>query len=119
VTIARHLPAKAEARRNHGIGLPLPGPRAAHTGPDAIDSRPLTRDYSDEVVLLARLKPGRALESRRVVHVFALASEPVADYAALTARCGERLLVDDLHWLPALAGMPCESCVAHSVAERL
>lgn len=72
----------------------------------------MTRDYSDQVVVLARLKPGRALESRRVAHVFELASEVQPD-TAVTARCGAELIVGDLQWLPGLAGMPCERCVLH------
>jgi hypothetical protein len=49
-----------------------------------------------------------------VVHVFLLVPE-VRQATMLTARCGERLPVADLQWLPALAGMPCERCVLDSL----
>lgn len=75
---------------------------------------PSARDYSDRAVLLGRIKSGRALESRRVAHVFELSPE-LLHATTLTAGCGADLLVDDLQWLPRLAGMPCEECVVRSV----
>jgi hypothetical protein len=77
-----------------------------------VDLLPTGCDYSDRVVLLGRLTVGR--ETRRVVHVFELSPDllPVTE---LTARCDERLLVDDLQWLPGLVGMPCEKCLLRSM----
>ena len=70
-------------------------------------------DYSEQVVVLGRLKPGKIRESCRVVHVFqavpGLLHNPVA-----TARCGAPLPTVDLQWLPGLRGMPCERCVMAS-----
>jgi hypothetical protein len=83
----------------------------------AIDTLPPETDYSDQVILLGRLKPGTALESRRVMHVFLLAPDLLRQ-TTLTARCGEALPSDDMQWLPRLAGMPCEPCVLLSVAGR-
>ncbi|MFL6122933.1 hypothetical protein [Actinophytocola sp.] len=62
------------------------------------------------MVLLGRLKPGTALESRRVVHVFPLLPDAQA-LAVLTPLCGERLPVEDMQWLPGMTGMPCEPCL--------
>jgi hypothetical protein len=89
----------------------------SHPWGAAIDTLPLTSDYSDEVVLLGRLKPGRVRESRRVVHVFPLASG-ARHATTLTARCGERAGTGDLQWLPGLTGMPCEYCMLDSLTER-
>lgn len=72
---------------------------------------PSGRDYSDRAILLGRIKPGSAPESRRVVHVFEL-SPDLLHATMLIASCGAPLPVDDLQWLPRLAGMPCEECVA-------
>jgi hypothetical protein len=76
---------------------------------------PSVRDYSDRAILLGRIKSGLALESRRVVHVFELTPDLPDAATTLTSSCGENLLVEDLQWLPRLAGMPCEECVVHSV----
>lgn len=74
---------------------------------------PPKHDYSDHVTL-GRLKPGKAREAHRVVHVFPLV--PNLPHATMvTARCGETLPVDDLQWLPRIAGMPCERCVLKSL----
>ena len=67
-------------------------------------------DYSEEVIVLGRLKPGMASETRRVVHVFALVTDLLHD-AVVRARCGVALVAGDLQWLPRFAGMPCERCV--------
>jgi len=75
---------------------------------------PSVCDYSNSAILLGRIKAGMALESRRVVHVFEL-SPDLPNATTLTSCCGENLLVDDLQWLPRLAGMPCEECVVLSV----
>jgi hypothetical protein len=96
------------------------GARGLVAGPGVVrDSRavahfpPSGRDYSDRAILLGRIKAGRALESRRVVHVFEL-SPDLLHATTLTASCGGTLQVDDLQWLPRLAGMPCEECVVIS-----
>ena len=75
---------------------------------------PSVQDYSSRAILLGRMKAGTVLESRRVVHVFEL-SPDLPGAVTLTSSCGENLLVDDLQWLPRLAGMPCEECVVRSV----
>jgi hypothetical protein len=75
---------------------------------------PSVQDYSDRAILLGRIKSGLVLESRRVVHVFELTPD-LPNATTLTSSCGENLLVEDLQWLPRLAGMPCEECVVHSV----
>lgn len=72
-----------------------------------------SRDYSERAILLGRIKAGRAPESRRVVHVFEL-SPSLRDATTVIACCGQDLAVDDLQWLPRLAGMPCEECVVRS-----
>ena len=72
---------------------------------------PTGRDYSDQAILLGRIKPGMAPESRRVVHVFELLPD-LAHATMVTACCGDTLPVDELQWLPRLAGMPCEECVS-------
>ena len=111
MTVARDVTEKIGAG---DVELPVARSRAAcvEGGTTA-----LTTDYSDDVVVLARIKPGRALESRRVAHVFLLAPE-IPEDATLIARCGAQLLVDDLQWLPGLVGMPCEPCVWQSMTER-
>jgi hypothetical protein len=80
--------------------------------PQATPARsvPPKRDYSDEVILLGRLREGATTESRRVVHVFPLTPELLRS-TVVTARCGEPLTTSDLQWLPGLTGMPCEQCV--------
>jgi hypothetical protein len=67
-------------------------------------------DYSEQVIVLGRLKPGMTSESRRVVHVFQLVTDLLHD-AVVSARCGVALVAGDLQWLPRFAGMPCERCV--------
>lgn len=89
----------------HGYGELIAEPMAAIP---IETSRP--EDYSDEVVLLGRLKAGTASETRRVVHVFPLAPGLLRD-PVVTARCGRPLPAGDLQWLPGLTGMPCERCV--------
>jgi hypothetical protein len=86
--------------------------RTVLAGGAVVDLLPTGRDYSDQVVLLGRLRAGR--ESRRVVHVFQLSPDllPVTE---LTARCDELLPVDDLQWLAGLVGMPCERCLLRSM----
>lgn len=80
-----------------------------------LDSLPPVRDYSDPVVVLGRLKPGRTRESLRVVHVFLLTAEVLHDTVAI-ARCGEPVRAGDMQWLLSLTGMPCEQCVLGSLA---
>ena len=67
-------------------------------------------DYSDQVILLGRLRAGKTRESLRVVHVFALVPDLLRN-PVVTARCGEPLRANDMQWLPGLTGMPCEQCV--------
>jgi hypothetical protein len=99
--------------------IAIQGARGLVAAEVARDSRavahfpPSVRDYSDRAELLGRIKPGRALESRRVVHVLEL-SPDLLHATELTASCGGILPVDDLQWLPRLAGMPCEECVVRS-----
>jgi hypothetical protein len=69
-----------------------------------------TGDYSDQVIVLGRLKPGKVRESCRVVHVFQVAPDLLHN-PVVTARCGAPLPTCDLQWLPGLRGMPCEQCV--------
>jgi hypothetical protein len=73
-----------------------------------------TDDYSDRAIVFGRVLPGRIGESRRVVHVFELASQ-VTPEGTLSACCGEELDLGDLQWLPAMLGMPCEFCVLNSL----
>lgn len=88
--------------------------RSAQNSTTVAHFPPPAPDYSDRTVILGRVKAGRALESRRVVHVFEL-SPDLLHATTLTACCGGTLPVDDLQWLPRLAGMPCERCVARSL----
>jgi hypothetical protein len=92
----------------YGVGTSM-----AVSGRAAISTLPLTTDYSEQAILLGRIKTGR--ETHRVVHVFPV-TPGAAHATALTARCGERLPTADIQWLPALMGMPCERCVLSSVA---
>jgi hypothetical protein len=111
VTVARHAPDNLPAC-SIDTSLSAPGPAAA--AGDAIDTLRPASDYSNQAVILGRLKPGRARESHRVVHVFPLATEGT-HATTLTARCGEQLLVADVQWLPRLIGMPCDHCLLHSL----
>jgi hypothetical protein len=114
MTVVRHLGDSAGVL---GSGTPRTPARTTFTSNDAIDTRPQRADYSDQVILLGRVKVGRARESRRVAHVFLLGSEAAPD-STLTARCGEQLPVGDMDWLPGMVGMPCEPCVLHAMADR-
>ena len=105
MTVVRHL------RDSAGVGT-------TSTGDDAIGTRTRRTDHSDQVILLGRVKQGRARESRRVAHVFLLLGSEVAPDSTLTARCGEELPVGDMDWLPGMVGMPCEPCVLHAMADR-
>lgn len=79
--------------------------------PRAVAVHPSQReDYSDQVVLLGRLKAGKASESRRVVHVLPLVPG-IQHNPVVTARCGAQLSAGDMQWLTGLTGMPCEQCV--------
>lgn len=89
-----------------GFGVRIAEPRTAL---DRAPSQP-EGDYSDEVIVLGRLKAGKTRESHRVVHVFLLVRD-LLHSAVVTARCGAQLTTGDLQWLPRLAGMPCEQCV--------
>jgi hypothetical protein len=114
MTVLRHL---ADSAGDLGGGAPTTLTRTLSTRAAAVDAHPPTSDYSDPVIILGRIKPGRARESRRVAHVFLLGTEVAAD-STLTARCGEQLPVGDMDWLPGMVGMPCEPCVLHSMAEH-
>lgn len=103
VDVAGHMTVDVET---HGYGELIAEPRAAIP----IEASRPEDDYSDEVVLLGRLKAGTASETRRVVHVFPLAPGLLHD-PVVTARCGRPLPASDLQWLPGLTGMPCEQCV--------
>jgi hypothetical protein len=111
MTVARHVPDNLPAC---SIEPALPPARAASAG-GALDALPPASDYSSQPIILGRLKPGQARESHRVVHVFALTNEgPQA--TTLTARCGQRLLIADIQWLPRPIGMPCDRCLLRSLA---
>lgn len=110
VDIAGHRTVDVVA---HGFGELTAEPRAALDNSMAVDPSPAPDDYSDEVVVLGRLKSGTATESRRVVHAFKLVRE-LLHKPMVTARCGMSLPARDLQWLPRLAGMPCELCVMAS-----
>lgn len=69
----------------------------------------LNEDYSEQVTIPARIKPGLARESLRSAHLFVLAPG-VAQGATMTARCGLVLPLVDLEWLSLGSGMPCEPC---------
>lgn len=79
-----------------------------------VATRSSAEDYSNRVVILGRLKAGRVRESHRLVHVFPVAE--IQHSGTVTARCGMRLPVNDLQWLPAVTGMPCEHCLLHILA---
>jgi hypothetical protein len=116
VAVTRHVPDNVRPLDNHEVGS-LMGmvSRTTHATDGLVDAGSVDTDYSDQVIFLGRLKPGRAWESRRVVHVFALASQARHD-TTLTARCGEAVPVDDMQVLPGITGMPCEYCVQLSMA---
>ena len=97
------------------VPSPVATAGAARGGRAVAHFPPSVRDYSDRAILLGRVKAGRALESRRVVHVFEL-SPDLSQAVTLTSGCGENLLVEDLQWLPRLAGMPCEECVVRTLS---
>jgi len=94
--------------------MPMSASEATRLAVGPISVPPATCDYSGELVVLGRVKVGRARESRRVVHVFALPSQAQRGIT-LRARCGERLPADDVQWLSGISGMPCELCVLRSM----
>lgn len=119
MAVTRHVPDTVRPLENHEVGSPTGMlSRTTHATDALVESVPADPDYSDQVIFLGRLKPGRAWESRRVVHVFALTSQARHD-TTLTARCGETVLVADLQVLPGLTGMPCEYCMQLSMAAGL
>ena len=61
-------------------------------------------------LILARPRPGTVGETRRVVHVFPLATDD-AQLPHLTAYCGATFSRDDLDQLDRPTGMPCERCL--------
>ncbi|WP_435070458.1 hypothetical protein [Amycolatopsis thermoflava] len=68
------------------------------------------------VRLLGRLAPGTAGETRREVHLFAVAQDDPDNPVSL---CGQRFRSADLEWLAAYGGMPCERCMARAARERV
>lgn len=116
MTVTRHVPDYVRPLETHEVGLPKGTvSRTARTADGLAEVGGVGTDYSDHVLFLGRFKPGRTRESRRVVHVFALAPQ-AAHGTTLTARCGEIVPVDDLQVLPGLTGMPCEYCLQLSMA---
>lgn len=107
VDIAWHVPAGVETRRFDRDAAEL-GTAQARTA--QVTTRSTGTDYSDQALLLGRLKSGTARESQRVTHVFEMAPE-LTQSPVIAARCGVRLAACDLQWLPRFAGMPCERCV--------
>jgi hypothetical protein len=77
--------------------------------PDATGNWQLRSDYSSPVTAVARFKPGRVGETRRMAHLFCLLPG-VPQGFVLTAHCGETLAITDMEWLP-FGGMPCEVCL--------
>lgn len=67
-----------------------------------------------EAVAVVRYRRGVVGETRRVCHVVPI---PPADLVPdeLGALCGVRLRRGEAEWLPSLAGMPCERCLATAV----
>lgn len=78
--------------------------------PDATGTWQLRSDYSSPVTAVARFKPGRVRETRRVAHLFYLLPGAPQGFV-LTAHCGETLAITDMEWLPFGGGMPCEDCL--------
>ncbi len=113
MTVAREVPSDVQSLSNP-LAVGVSGTARAEGG--VLDSPATTSDYSGQVVFLGRFRPGRAPETRRVVHVFVPAAHARHD-TILTARCGERLPVVDTQLLPGMTGMPCERCLLHSLAE--
>jgi hypothetical protein len=93
-----------------GFGVQIAEPRTSSDRWPSVNPCQPKGDYSDEVIVLGRLKAGKARESHRVVHVFLLVRD-LLQSAIVTARCGVQLTASDMQWLPRLAGMPCERCV--------
>jgi hypothetical protein len=93
-----------------GFGMQIAEPKVPSSRRPAIDTGPSQDDYSDQVMVLGRLKAGKARETQRVVHTFLLVRD-LLHSAVVTARCGAQLIAGDLQWLPGMAGMPCERCV--------
>jgi hypothetical protein len=115
VTVTRHVPDHVRPLENHAVGSSTGMvSRTSSTRDGLAESSPPSSDYSDQVIVLGRLKPGRGWESRRVVHIFELASQVALD-STVTARCGEPVPVADVQVLPGLTGMPCEYCVQLSM----
>ena len=105
VDIAWHMPAGVGTRRpDWSVG----GQRTALAR--TADATTRVPERAEQAVLLGRLKSGTALESQRVVHVFSATPE-LRESKVASARCGARLTVGDLQWLPRFTGMPCERCV--------
>lgn len=107
VDIAWHLPAGGETRRADW-SIAQPGRPVARP---ALTTAPSPRrDYSQQALLLARLKSGTVRESQRVTHVIRATPE-LRHSPEVAARCGALLATGDVQWLPRFTGMPCERCV--------
>lgn len=73
----------------------------------------LRADWPEPVTVIGRPAPGSVGETRRCAHLFAL--EPGAVLCGdMRARCGTRLSLPEIEWLPLGAGMPCEYCLARA-----
>lgn len=107
VNIAWHVPVGVETERSDG---PIAEPEVTLARTAQATTRPSECDYSEEAMLLGRLKSGTAPESRRVIHVFLLVPD-LQHHPVVAARCGARLPACDMQWLPRFAGMPCEQCI--------
>ncbi len=69
------------------------------------------------VLVVGRLARGLVGESRRVVHVFAVAtSGELGEF--LRTRCGEALSRTDIEWVSPGTGMPCEPCLGLTGGDR-
>jgi hypothetical protein len=107
VDVAGHMTVDVETP---GFGALIAQQRAVPPRKAPIETSRSEDDYSDQVILLGRLKAGTTTESRRVVHVFLLAPGLLHD-SVVKPRCGRALPAGDMQWLPGMTGMPCEQCV--------
>jgi hypothetical protein len=107
VDIAWHMPVDVGTRRSDWS---IADPGMGLTRAPQVTTHSPARDYSEQTLLLGRLKSGTCRESQRVVHVFELAPD-LRESPVVAARCGAKLLAGDLQWLPRFSGMPCERCV--------
>lgn len=69
-----------------------------------------TTSGTTDAVMVVRLRPGVAGETRRVCHVVPVNCTELAP-DELTALCGERLRQGDTDVLDGVRGMPCSACL--------